>query len=185
MALERELFFEEFYQENFERLVVYAKAITKNKEVAQDVVQDAFHIALRPDKMEEFINSPNPIGWMKATVKNVARNAIRAQRRQSRWLISVEEMDTVTASEDDYAPEDEEAVLKGYSEFPSEDELYLLRRLALDKATYKELADEYGISMWACYKRVNRLEEALAEEVSKRRLLRKDGPKKEKSKSRN
>lgn len=183
--MERDLFFEEFYREHFEGLVVYAKAITKNPHMAQDVVQDAFHIALRPEKMEEFVNSPNPVGWMRVTVKNVARNAIRAQQRQSRWLISVDEIDTLAASEDDYDPEDEEAVLKGYSEFLSENEMYLLRRLALDKATYKELANEYGISMWACYKRVNRLEETLAEELSKRRLLRKEKLKKGKAKSRN
>ena len=185
MTLEQEQFFEEFYREHFEGLVVYAKAIVKNQHMAQDVVQDAFHIVLRQDKMKEFVCSPNPVGWMRVTVKNVARNAKRAQLRQSRWLISVEELDALAASEDDYEPEDEETVLKGYSEFLSENEMYLLRRLALDKATYKELADEYGISMWACYKRVSRLEETLAEELSKRRLRREKAPKKEKTKSRN
>ena len=84
MTLEQEQFFEEFYREHFEGLVVYAKAIVKNQHMAQDVVQDAFHIVLRQDKMKEFVCSPNPVGWMRVTVKNVARNAKRAQLRQSR-----------------------------------------------------------------------------------------------------
>lgn len=46
MTLEQEQFFEEFYREHFEGLVVYAKAIVKNQHMAQDVVQDAFHIVL-------------------------------------------------------------------------------------------------------------------------------------------
>lgn len=181
--LDRETFFEEFYREHFTKLVTYAKAITKNRDVAQDVVQDAFHTALRPEKMEEFFNSPNPAGWMKATVKNVARNAMRTQNRRARWLIVVEEMDLLAAPEE-HEGEDEETVLKGYSEFLSENEMYLLRRLVLDRATYTELEEELGISMWACYKRAERMEEKLAAEVSKRRLLRKEEPKKEKTKNR-
>lgn len=182
--MEQERFFEEFYREHFEKLVTYAYGYTRDRYIAQDVVQDAFHILLRKEKMQEFLESPNQIGWIKTTVKNVARNAVKSRQRQAKWLVFVEEMNLELAASGAHNEEDEEAVLKRYAEFLSPQESYLLKRLVLDHATYTELKDALGISMWACYKRVERMEKSIAEEVSKRRLLRTEEPKKEKVKNR-
>lgn len=181
--MKQERFFEEFYREHFENLVTYAYGYTRDRYIAQDVVQDAFHILLRKEKMQEFLESPNQIGWMKTVVKNVARNAVRARQRQAKWLVFVEEMDLNLVASGTRSKEDEEAVLQRYAEFLSPQEIYLLKRLVLDRATYTELKDELGISMWACYKRVERMEQSIAAEVSKRRLLRTEEPKKEKVKN--
>lgn len=183
MNMEQEQFFETFYRENFQRLTICAFGYVGDWHIAQDVVQDAFHILLREEKEREFLASPNRMGWMRETVKNVARNAVRSRRRQARWVMSIEELDMELAAADVPDTEDEEAVLKRYAEFLSPQEIYLLRRLALDGATYTELKDELGISMWACYKRVERLEDNLAKTVSRYRLLKKE--KEEKVKSRN
>ena len=39
----------------------------------------------------------------------------------------------------------------------TEDEIHLLKRIVLEKATYLELAKELNISVWACQKRMQRL----------------------------
>lgn len=47
----------------------------------------------------------------------------------------------------------------------SKEEMYLLRRIVLEKATYLELSKELGITVWTCQKRMQRLLKKLKEKL--------------------
>ena len=122
-------------------------------DMAHEAAQETFHIAC--EKTDDLMNSPNPIGWLKNTEKNVARNMIRARERQARLLRSFEELHT-----DDirfsYQMRSRFRIgdLKGHI---TDEDLFLFRRIFIDGISYKDASKELGIKMWACRKRVQRL----------------------------
>ena len=166
MAPEQEQFFNSFYSEQFSKLVVHAYRFTKDWHLAKDVVQDSFGKLLDPNKMAQFLASENRIGWMKNMVKNTARNAVRSRNRQIKWLISYEELFEEPASADHYPIEDDD-ILGQRVRCLKKEELLLLKRIALDKVSYVEVAEELGISMWACYKRVQKIKNKLRGELGR------------------
>lgn len=155
---EQETMFEQFYRENLHTLIVHAYCFTADWQQAKDVVQDAFAKTMEPKKTKEFFASKNQIGWMKNMVKNTARNAVRSRNRQLKWLISYEEYASLSTT-DDYSSDHD--LMERCKSLLTEDELYLLKCLALDKRSYIDVADELGISMWACYKRAKKIKDKL------------------------
>jgi len=61
-------------------LLVFAGAATRNREAAQDIVQDAFVSAWR--KFDEFDESRDFGAWMRGIVRNKTKDWFRAQVRQ-------------------------------------------------------------------------------------------------------
>lgn len=160
MTPEQETMFERFYRENLQTLIVYAYCFTSDWQLSRDVVQDAFSKTLEPKKAKEFFDSKNQIGWMKNMVKNTARNAVRSRSRQLKWLISYEEY--MSLSETDDYPSDHDT-MERCRNLLTEEEMHVLKRLALDNCSYIEIAGELGISMWACYKRAKKIKGKLCD----------------------
>ena len=161
---EQELFFESFYRKHFEELTIYAFYYTRDWTMARYAAQDAFHVAV--DKIDTFSSSPNPMGWMKKTVEYTAKNMMRAKKRQLQWLVSLEDLWDGPGAYDHYEVEDEQ--VNQCERILSPEEFRLLKRIALDKIPYVEVAEELGISMWACRKRVQRIEEKLRDKLDKK-----------------
>lgn len=159
---EQEMMFERFYRENLHKLITHAYCFTADWQMAKDVVQDAFSKTLDPKKNAQFFASENQIGWMKNMVKNTARNAVRSRNRQLKWLIAYEEYTSMSVT-DDY-PSDHDTI-ELCKNLLIEEELYLLKRLALDNRSYIEVAGELGISMWACYKRAKKIKDKLRDKL--------------------
>lgn len=168
MMPEQEQFFNSFYKEHFNKLVVHAYRFTKDWHLAKDVVQDSFGKLLDQNKMAELLASENRVGWMKNMVRNTAWNAVRSRNRQIKWLISYEELHGEPSSVDHYPIEDDDTLERSIRRL-KKDELLLLRKIALDKVSYVEVAEELGISMWACYKRVQKIRNKLRDELEKER----------------
>lgn len=55
------------------------------------------------------------------------------------------------------ASEKERIFTEYYTQYFNKLKIYLMRRIVLDKATYKEMSDELGIKLWACQKRMQRI----------------------------
>lgn len=163
---DQEAFFEAFYKEHFRELKARAYSHTHDWDRAQYVVQDAFYIAV--SKADVFMNSPNPLGWMKRTVDYVAKNEVRARKRQLQLFMSMEEVWKEPAVEDPYHKE-EFGILDQCETLLSPQDLKLLKRIVLDKVSYLEAADELGITMWACRKRVQRMTKGLREKLERER----------------
>ncbi len=162
MLPEQDAFIEKLYQELFTQLWIYAKAALGDPEQAQEVVQDTFHEAVR--HIDIIMVHDNPKGWLMNTLKKKIMHARRSMNRYILHFISldsgIEFSDPVLASEDP-APSNVHDTLKEIRTVLSDEEWNLLRKIALEKRPYKNVAEELGITVWTCQKRVERIRKKL------------------------
>ena len=148
---------EQMYREMYPTLYAYALRILKDHALAEEASQDTFCIACA--KREQALSNPKPRGWLMLTLKHVMQNMLRAQRKVQRLLF-------LTAGEEQpaEAPEllDVDVLFGDVSD--SED-FRLLKRIALDQCTIVELAQDLGISVEACKKRVQRARKRLQKKL--------------------
>ena len=148
---------EQMYREMYPTLYAYALRILKDHALAEEAIQDTFCIACA--KREQALSNPKPRGWLMLTLKHVMQNMLRAQRKVQRLLF-------LTAGEEQpaEAPEllDVDVLFGDVSD--SED-FRLLKRIALDQCTIMELAQDLGISVEACKKRVQRARKRLQKKL--------------------
>lgn len=159
MTPEQEQIFNTLFHEQFKRLSTHAYCHTKDWELAKDVTQDAFGKLLNPVMMDRLLNSDDQVAWMKGVVRNTARNAVKSRKRQLKWLISYEELYEEPSSVDHYPSEND--IEDRCTKLLTAEQLRLFKRITLDGISYMEAAEELGISMWACYKRVEKIKEKL------------------------
>ena len=150
---------EQLYRAHYQRLYLYAKALLQNAHLAEEAVQDTFHIAC--GRVEELQRSENPAGWLMVTEKNVIRNMERS--RSSLYSAMKRELPYENAAHG--AKSDEISVDVLYGGILPEEDFRLLKRIALDGWTYLEAAEELSISVEACRKRVQRSKEKLRKKL--------------------
>ncbi|MDE7325923.1 MAG: sigma-70 family RNA polymerase sigma factor [Lachnospiraceae bacterium] len=162
MSLDKEQLFTEYYSQYFDKLKIYAYSSLGNWTRAEEAVQDTFHIAWI--KIDDFLSSENPMGWLINTLKYTIKNIRRSDSYQMKLFISLSEITDISASIDSELDIDVDGVCQSLL---SKDDYYLLRRVVLDKATYKEMSKELGIKLWACQKRMQRIYQKLKEHFDK------------------
>ena len=148
---------EKLYREMYPALHVYAVRILQDSAMGEEAVQDAFCIACA--KREQFLSSKNPQGWIMLTLKHVMQNMQRNQAKLKR---------VVSLDEEKYLPAEPSELISVDSLFGdvSESEDFLiLKRIALDQYTIVELAEELGVSVEACKKRVQRARKRLQKKL--------------------
>lgn len=148
---------EQIYREMYPTLYAYALRILKDHALAEEAIQDTFCIACA--KREQVLSTPKPQGWIMLTLKHVMQNMLRSQRKLQKLLF-------LTASEELSvdSPEllDVDVLFGNVSD--SED-FRLLKRISLEQCTIVELAQDLGISVEACKKRVQRARKRLQKEL--------------------
>ena len=148
---EEEEYIERLYREMYTRLCIYAMSALGSKALAEEVVQDTFRIAcIKPDGL---MSSKNPRGWLINTLKNVIRNRRRTEARLSNALL---------AAMSAYEPQASTTVettefIVAYSDALGEEDRY----------TMLEAAEELGITVEACKKRVQRAKKKLQKIIEK------------------
>lgn len=152
---EEEKFIEQLYREMYTRLYFYAKNAQGNKMLAEEAVQDTFRIACI--KPESLMSSKNPRGWLINTLKNVMRNRQRTEARLNNLLL---------AAMSAYEPQAKATVdtvefHAAYSDVLGEDDFQLLINIVIRRYSMLEAAEELGISVEACKKRVQRAKKRL------------------------
>ena len=152
MESEKERLFTEYYSQYFNKLKIYAYGSLGSWSRAEEVVQDTFHIAWM--KMDDFTSSKNPMGWLMNTLKFTIKNLKRHDNLQMRLFISLSELGEIPAINNIDIDIDIDELCNSVL---SREEYYLMRRIVLDKATYKEMSEELGIKLWACQKRMQRI----------------------------
>lgn len=141
---------EQLYREMYEKLMAYARSTLRENGLAEEAVQDTFRIACM--KVNDITGSDNPQGWLMLVLRNVVRNMLRTRARLSKLVISSMALDeTVLAGQAENMSTD---VL--YSELLGQEDYNLLKRIVLDHCTMMEAAEEFGLSVEACKKRVQR-----------------------------
>ena len=150
---------EQLYRAHYQRLYLYAKALLQDEHLAEEAVQDTFHIAC--GRVEELQLSEDPAGWLMVAEKNVIRNMERSRSS----LYSVMKRDIPYENAALGAKSDEISVDVLYGGILPEEDFRLLKRIALDGWTYLEAAEELSISVEACRKRVQRSKEKLRKKL--------------------
>ncbi len=158
MSPEQAAFIDELYHENFRHLVAYAFHLTEDWGKSEVAVQEAFCIAV--GKIGEVMASDVPLRWMKATVKNVARNMKKHESYQKALFLSLEELRRPPSAPDALSETDTWDLCE---QIAGEENFQLFKHIVLDGASYLEAAKELDIGLWACRKRVQRTTQALRE----------------------
>ena len=89
--------FEKIYEGNFERLIRYAFSITKNKEIAEDVVADVF--ANLWNKRDQLNNINELRYYLNASIRNQAIKTIKKNTRLTFLATKNESSDHLTFSD--------------------------------------------------------------------------------------
>lgn len=141
----------QLYREMYKVLYVYAKNALNDHPLAEEAMQDVFCIACA--KSDSLLQSDNPKGWLMQTLKNVVKNIKRQQAKMKRLAII-----SLNSEESDFlATYDEEDVDILYGDVAPREDFQIFKLIALKDYTMKEAADEFGISVEACKKRVQRI----------------------------
>lgn len=80
-------FIEPLYNDEYKRLFMIAYRWTKDQELAQDLVQDTFLLAIF--NQEKIMNHPKPGAWLMQTLRNLIMNNLRSP---SHKIISLDEV---------------------------------------------------------------------------------------------
>lgn len=136
------------YEENFNRLYGTACRLLGSGDQAEEVVHDAFVLALA--RGEKFTTHPAPEAWLMMTLKNLCSNQCK---RHSRTEASIDDIFHLSA------PQEDRGLLELLPEaLPEEDKQLLTWRYAI-QMDYRMIADRLGISETACRSRVFRAAE--------------------------
>ena len=146
---------EALYKEMSTKLYIYAVNALGSSSLAEEAVQEVFRIVCT--KPEEVLTSVNPAGWLIVALKNVINNMRRSQARLSRLLISAVAYEDIIMESEEKA-ENYELL---YSDLMKKEEFELLKKIAVEKYSIREAAEELGINVEACKKRVQRAKNKL------------------------
>lgn len=158
MTAEQNEIIECLYRAHYKRLLAIAYKHSHNWEVAHELVQETFAVACA--KIELLATHDNQVGWLVQTVKYIAYNDGRKRAQYAKLFLS---LDSLFAGMEP-SKEDElhyERMLEGTF---SKEDLHLIRRIVIEKATYKDVAEELNIGVWAAQKRMQRLLKRLKKE---------------------
>lgn len=164
--MEANAFLEALYNENYERLYIYAENTLFHAAYAEEAVQETFFEAVR--KQDALMRHAKPEAWLMETLKNKIRVGNRRRALETLYFISLEH--DLTQDHKGLAVEDQP--FGSISELldtirlllPPED-YHLLCRITLDGATHLEVAKELGISVWGSQKRLQRIRKKLRKQL--------------------
>lgn len=147
------------YLQMYPMLFEYARSSLSSDALAEEAVQDTFLIACQ--KPESLCDCPNPKGWLVNTLKNVLSNRVRSQNVAKRIVL-----DYVTSNVNNITVASDRINLELlYEDVAELDEFKLLKGFALDGRSYLEMAQERGITVAACRKRVERAKKILRKKM--------------------
>lgn len=152
---------EGLYISMYRKMCAYARSSLGNDALAEEAVQEAFQIAL--EKKDDFLNSPNPSGWLINTLRNVISNTERSHATAERILRNYLSTHAGTLA----ISEDRVSVNVLYENVADREEFKLLSEMAIEGKSILEMADERGISVNACKKRVERAKKKLQKFLKK------------------
>lgn len=141
------LLIESCYHNEAPDMIAFASRVLNNESMAEVAVQETFLIALRG--MDKLKTSPNPVGWLYVTLKNVIRHMKRDQQKQLWRVISIDYIPDIPAI-------DKDLDLWMLMESCDSNDAKLLIEFYLKQRSLKELAEEYGITVGACKMRIKR-----------------------------
>lgn len=139
------------YRDVYGRMIAYASSVLEDSNLAEEAVQDTFCIFFV--KADAALQHENPQGWLMGTLQAAMRNMLRRRASMSRLILQtlrVERLgEPLVGDEKNVAPLCEDLAARA--------DFQLLKRVALDGCTMLEAAQERGITLEACKKRIRRI----------------------------
>lgn len=162
---------EALYREEFPKLVAFAYGRIQNEDQAQELVQETFKLLW--ENVEVLQLHPNIKGWLCAALKNKILNYWKTGRANLQRFVSYDEITLqvpggVSPEEITTSVTEEEILQKAQRRLSAENYLHLIR-LTVDKASHATVAKEFGISIEASQKRLERSRKALQKDFPERR----------------
>ena len=152
-----------YYEQFYSRLYHYANSSLQDPALAEELVQETFRRAC--ERMEAFLSSPNPGGWLYVTLKNVINETRRERERIAKMLRT---FSATKAGEEIISFDGDRAMVNlHYGGILKPEDFALLCRVAIDNYTMMEAAEEFGLTLEGCKKRVQRKSRQLADELEK------------------
>lgn len=150
------LLLEKYYRDEAADMVSFASHILNNRSMAEVAVQETFLIAL--NKIEKLTESPNPVGWLYITLKNVIKHIQRDRHKQFMRVVALEEIKEI--------PTDDKIVDLWLTMDAGRDpDMSLLYKFYVENRSLKELTEEYGITVGACKMRIKRAKARAKEKI--------------------
>lgn len=143
------------YKSNYSDMYYFAKKVLGSDDVAEDVVQETFVVAYR--KLDDFLNSPSPKGWLYRTLGNIIGDTYRKRSRMVELFSLSSEMELIT--------HDSANIMLELENEKNKTDLELLFLVYCNRYTYQEISDMYGISINTAKKRVQRAKAKLRKEL--------------------
>ena len=143
---------ETLYRRMFHTLDAYALRGMSDPSLAEEAVQDTFRVAC--EREDKLFASDNPEGWLMNVLKNVIRSTRRERARLAETVLEV-------LDENGGAADVELDLDTLYGDLSDSEDFRLLKRIALDRCTILEAAEELGIPLETCKKRVQRARKRL------------------------
>lgn len=157
-------FFYDFYNAQFLKMWKLAVTIVHNSAQAEEIVQDAFvELLVRLDRLEK---EERLEFWLQKVVTNKSLHVLRERKRCAKALTVLRSEQRDDLSEQIHFQQIEEAdslrdIKQKIAEILDTQELYLLRRIAMEGARYKTVAEETGMSISKCQKKIQRIRKKL------------------------
>lgn len=153
MTQEEGVFFEKFYRDHVQMLVVYAYRFVRNWDDAKEIVQESFITGMV--KIDQFFGSENHLGWIKSTVRKKAQNFNKVRKSRAAIMSSLPNPDLVRPA--NYNNSVIDAPSAHCAELLTEQEFLLFKRIIIEGEPYRDVAKDSGLTEGACRKRIERI----------------------------
>lgn len=161
MKPEQKAFIDQLYYDMYENVAGYINSYLRDELLAQELAQNVFLVAM--EKPTAICDSPNPKGWLYRTAKNMMLN----NRKTTAHRVNlVSDYLCVYGLERTVFVDSEDIKLK-YGNLAQTEEFKLIYDMAILGKSQQEMADERGISVVVCKKRVERAKKYLRRKLQK------------------
>lgn len=143
--------FESLYCEMFSKLLTLARyTFGQDSPLAEEVVQDTFLTLYL--KLDEIREHENPNAWLIVALKNKSANVLRKCDHMNKLVVTFMSQD-----KSDYIVSQQQLETDlMYSDLIGDEDYQLLKMVYVYGCTMKDAAEEFGITLAACKKRVQR-----------------------------
>ena len=165
MTNEEIKFLENLVLTEWDYLILYTYRLVHDLHVAEDLVQDTFHDAVKA--VSVLSEHPVPRAWLLVVLR----------RKIQRYWTETNEVQKIVAPEseaismanpvDCIRQVEARIMLEEIRDQLSDNEWELVQRILISKEGHEQVAHELGISKWACQKRLERIRRRLHKKYPK------------------
>lgn len=168
-------FLDDLYGKCYHDLMSYANMCLGNPDLAEDMVQDTFHEAT--NQVDSLLEHPYPDRWLIKTLKYKICNYTRTQSRHRKYLVECLDLTVFPAQESveqQVLERNEQTLWQRLGKVLKEEEIGFLVDATLKNYSHAQLAEKYGLTVWASAKRLSRIRQKLLDEFPEHRHRKKE-----------